>query len=351
MVRTALAAPRLARGPARAGPASSSPPGRPRQLGPRRPRSSPFCPTGAVAREAARVERGRAPARCPVGPSVPAIEPAIASSGELRAARGPAASTLPSRDEDRRRARAGRLRRASPSPRAQAREGEARASSHAARRSPAPRSVAAHASRRRACRTLTGTAPRRRARRSGSPTANAGGGGRVGGARVGAPERRRGVALPGRGGVEQRAHRLHVAALPGLGELARGALGRRAAPRADTISADDERDRDQPPTTGRARWVRRRRRSAADGRLSGQGPRSLSQRSPVVPLGSSARDLARLDHRRLRGAHGGLGVRAGADRRRTVARRFRRRAPSSARASGRCCSPRARARPTRRCSR
>ena len=78
---------------------------------PPRARSGP-----PASRAGTRSRRGRgAPPRSPAGASVPAIEPAIASSGELRWSTCPRASTLPSRDSSVAR-RGGRLRRESASP-------------------------------------------------------------------------------------------------------------------------------------------------------------------------------------------------------------------------------------------
>ena len=68
--------------PARASPASSSPPGRPASWS-SKTRSSPLTPTGRVAREAARVERLAAPPRRVGASSAPAIE---AATAERRAA-------------------------------------------------------------------------------------------------------------------------------------------------------------------------------------------------------------------------------------------------------------------------
>ena len=348
------------RGPAlraRAPPASSSPPGLPGQLGPRRRargRSARrACRAGSRARRARRALRRRASA----GASVPAIEPPGAPSGELRASGRPSASTLPSRAS--RIARRGGTLRASTGASPGAGPGKARCGSHSTRSSRTGTSDRARTARRRGCARSRAPPRRRRAR----PRARRRRPGRAWpwppDARVGAPERRQRIRRACALGRQQGVH----------GARSRRAARRRRSPRPMRSDVDGARSR-------RCRRPPARARPAPDGRAghggSGAGGardqlvygRAASSASPTVAVRrgryvTSAGDLGRLDHRRASallmavwGYAQGLIVGAlslagfaGRRLRRLAARpaAARRRAPTrptrrSSRSSGRCCS-------------
>ena len=120
-------------------------------------------------------------------------------------------------------------------------------------------------------------------------------------------------------------HGAQVGALPGLREVAGGALGRRTGRRSRPSRPRRRRSpRSRPPRGAHGRSGACGAREQALSRASGLDPnpsRALRHGATLTP----ACDPARLDHRRLRGVHGRLGIRAGSDRRGPFARGIPRR--------------------------
>ena len=219
VVRIALAGRGCARARTRL-PATSSPPGRPRRRS-SNASSRPLWPTGQSAGKPRAYSALRSSA-VSCGSMRPAIESAIPTSGEVRPSAGPLARTLPSCE--RRVARtAGALTRVRRSP--------ARSSGNTSRGDQSTRSpdIGTRRSPRRLPKTrvstTTGTATSPPSASSGSPASRVGHRGGGGRAAVRAPEaldRKARARLL----AQQIVHRAQVAALPGVGEVARHALGR-----------------------------------------------------------------------------------------------------------------------------